>query len=57
MIENKGFPPDRKRVLPVRVVKNYRELLLVVDQREAWEESKVDSPNRKGGFEHRNEVV
>ena len=37
MIEKKEFPPDRKRLLPLRVVKNYRELLLVVDQRKAWE--------------------
>lgn len=27
----------RKRILPVRVVKNYREFRLVVDQRKAWE--------------------
>ncbi|CAL5340378.1 unnamed protein product [Camellia sinensis] len=27
------FPPDRRRLLPVGVVKNYRELLLVVYQR------------------------
>jgi hypothetical protein len=37
LIEIKWFPLYRKRVLPVRVVKNYRELWLVVDQRKAWE--------------------
>ncbi|KAL5577982.1 hypothetical protein UlMin_019681 [Ulmus minor] len=32
---------DRRRLLPVRVVKNYRELWLVVDQRKAWERTNV----------------
>lgn len=42
---------ERKRLLPGRVVKNYRELWLVVDQRKAWEKERcINEGKKKGDF-------
>ena len=56
LIEIKGFPPDRKRLLPVRVVKNYKELWLVVDQQKAWEKD-VQTKEETKLEHHNNELI
>lgn len=45
--DKKKFPPDRKRVLPVGVVKNFTELWLVVDQQKAWEKERCTKRAKK----------